>query len=765
MRTVDYRNFEVAMDHRGVVTVTLDVPGVPLNVLTEAVMIELAQIVDELEQSREARLVVFRSGKESGFLAGADVHAIADIQALCEKASDPLSHGVQSSERAEKLLEAGQQLFARIEALPMPTLVVIHGVCLGGGLELSLACDYRVARNNSSTQIGLPEIKLGVIPGWGGTQRLPRQVGLSSALPMILKGDLLDAIQARRIGLIDRAIDPADWDSGVETFIEDVLAENVIENPKSSAPLWRRCVDRIPMGRWLMLKAVRRSLRTKLRHYPALDSALRAVATGFEAGTDGFAVERAEFLQLLKTPSCRHLLGLFFARERARQLKTWVGDAGQAIHDPPIRRIGVVGAGIMGAGIAQLASIRGFQVVVKEIDRRALEAGRTRIEKLIYDYARRKHCSPDDRLDWLNRIKLSCEESSLTDVDLVIEAAVEREDVKQQIFKSLDESVNPSAILTSNTSSLLIGPLASVTHRPHAVAGLHFFNPVHRMELVEVVRTAQTDDASILQLVKFVRAMGKTPILTADSPGFLVNRVLFPYLGEAVSMVNESMDIDAIDREARRFGMPMGPLELLDQVGIDIACHVAQSLNSILPGAEPVLRTLNSMVEEGHLGKKTGCGFYRYRHGKRGNPAAMPHLSTHEPAKTPADDFRPDALTPIQRRLVYPMLAEAIRCLEEEVVEQAWAIDLAMVLGTGFAPHLGGPLHLVDAIGASNVLTNMQGLQFHFDDRFTPPKRLLEMAARNDRFFAQRPDHGRESAQDNHSHSKHPSTIPTGDSS
>lgn len=721
MNLKPYVNFCVDTDVRGVTTIELNVPDRPMNVLTPDVMAELEQIVQGLERSLDVRLVVIRSGKESGFLAGADVNVIASIA---------------SDEQADALIRAGQELFARIEALPMPKLVVIHGVCLGGGLELALACDYRIARNNSSTQIGLPEIKLGVIPGWGGTQRLPKLVGMSTALSMILKGDLIDARKAAKVGLVDRAIAPEEWDGGIARMIDDLLHHRVKARASRSLPLWQRVLDGTMPGRWLILKNVRKSAAGKFKHYPALAAALRVVKQGFDRRANGYEAERKEFVELLKTPTSRNLLNLFFAREKARQLKTWSTQAIPMVHDEPIRNVGVIGAGAMGAGIGQLAAFRGFHVVLKEVNDVAMEAGRKRIESLVNEVAKRKHMSASAQAELMNRIRLSCDDQSLADVDLVIEAVVEREDIKSQVFRSLDHVVKPAGILASNTSSLSVTRMSAATARPEKVAGLHFFNPVHRMELVEVVRAPETDDATIARLVAFVRALGKTPIVTSDSPGFLVNRVLFPYLGEAVLMVGEGHDIQRIDREIRRFGMPMGPLELLDQVGVDVAHHVSGSLGSVLPETDAVQQIFSTMVADGYLGKKTNRGFYQYSLGKQATASSFSQFPTSPPQSELGDHFREDGLTPIQRRLVYPMLAEAIRCFDEHVVSHAWAIDLGMVLGTGFAPHLGGPLSLVEAITPEMVLVNMKRLQSLHGKRFCPPTYLIDMVEHGEKCFA-----------------------------
>ena len=436
MKTQSYNNFRVTTDDRGVMTIALDVPGRPLNVLTHEVMEELEEIVHGLEQETSCKLAIFRSDKESGFLAGADVSVIANI--------DSARHALQ-------LIERGQTLFQRIEWLPIPTMAVIHGPCLGGGLELSLACKFRVARDNSSTQIGLPEIKLGLIPGWGGTQRLPKVAGLSNALSMILTGKHLSAADAYRIGLIDRAIDPEHWQESLDQFIDEVLSGHVSESHRRR-PRWQRLIEATGIGRAMIFRMTQKSIASKSEHYPALASALRAVRSRYEATPEGYLCERNEFVELLATPTCRNLLSLFFARERARNQTTWCS-AEESARQAPIRTVGVVGAGAMGAGIGQLAAVRGYDVVMKEVDQNAAAAGRHRIDKLIADYARRKDLNRDasDRIQ--GKITMSCDDAALADCDLVVEAVVELEEVKAKVFQTLDRVVKPTAILASNTSA------------------------------------------------------------------------------------------------------------------------------------------------------------------------------------------------------------------------------------------------------------------------------------------------------------------------
>ena len=716
MTKKQYNNFCFHIDERNIATITLDVPGHPLNILNASVIQELDDIVRQIENSNSIKLAIFQSGKESGFLAGADVNAIAAISSATE---------------AINIVETGQNLFQRIEWLPIPTIAIIHGPCMGGGLELALSCDYRVARDNSSTRLALPEIKLGLIPGWGGTQRLPKRVGIRNALSMILTGKQVNATEARRMHLVDDAIDPDFWERDVPHFVDRIYHGM---KPAASDRSWKHMLENSRLGRGFILHMAGKSISGKQESYPALGGALRAIQASYGRGPEGFATERNEFVELLGSQTCRHLLDLFFARERARNLHTWTTTKGQSQSPASISHIGIVGAGAMGAGIGQLAAVRGYDVSIREISEPAAKAGNDRVNQLINDLAARKKWSSrkTDRLR--SKIKINCDEAVLDQCDLVIEAVTERQDVKNGVFAELDTRIQKSAILATNTSSLSVSRMSEATRRKNQVAGLHFFNPVHRMELVEVVRGEATDAPTVRQLVSFVKALGKTPIVTTDTPGFLVNRVLFPYLGEAVRMVQEGINPELIDREVRRFGMPMGPLELLDQVGLDVAHHVANSLHEILPDVNPVLEFLEEMLAQGHLGKKSNIGFYHYQNSKRG-PSAITHENEAKSNTALIHDFVDDGLTPIQRRLVYPMLIESVRCHTQEVVHEAWAIDMGMVLGTGFAPHRGGPLHLIDAIGAHNLLINLRQLRDQFGPRFTPPKALVVMSAMGNKFF------------------------------
>lgn len=692
-----FQHLRLDRDTRGVATVTFDVKGSPVNVFNDEVVRELRQVVEQLERD-PPRAAVFRSAKPAGFVAGADVHRIRQIESEAE---------------VRTVLTAGHELFDRVERLPCPTIAVIHGPCLGGGLEFALACRHRIARDDAQTKIGLPEVMLGLIPGWGGTQRLPRLVGSRQALRMILEGSTLTASKAAAAGLVDLALPPDDFDVGVNRFIDDRLAGRSVRRPTRG--LLSTAIEGTRLGRAIVFRTARKRIAKRGHDYPALPAALRAIEAGFRTpGAAGFAAEREGFVRVVFTPTARNLIDLFLLRERARKPATWVSKD----HKPaPVRKAAVVGAGVMGAGIAQLVALNGIPVVLKDVNDEIVANGMKKIESLTSEAVNKGAVSRAEADAALRNVTATSEWAPLANVDLVIEAIVEREDVKREVFRQLAELVGHATVLVSNTSALSVSRLGYGIPHPGRVAGLHFFNPVHRMQLVEVVRAQGTNDETIAPLVDFVRKLGKVPVVVADSPGFLVNRILFPYLNEAVRMVIEGYPGAEIDATAVRFGMPVGPLELVDQVGVDIAADVAKTFEAIASDPGPVPARFAEMVKDGALGKKAGRGFYEYRHDRRGEPTrwATPVAPRYVP---PGDET--GELTEVQKRLIYPMINEAAKCLQEGVVHEAWVVDAAMVLGTGFAPFRGGPLRTADALGLANVVRDLEALRKAHGDRFEP---------------------------------------------
>lgn len=641
---------------------TLEVAGRPINVLNRQVLTDLSGAFDAVYADHSLKSLLITSPR-ADFIAGADIQGFSSI-ATAQEATD--------------LAAFGQAVFDKLSALPVTTIAIIQGVCLGGGLELALACDYRLAVDQPRTQLGFPEIELGILPGWGGTQRLPRLIGLEKALDMILSARRLDAQQALRWGLVDQVARR----EAVGGNTPEVAFTPVEGKPKRSP--YRGLRDRLlfgnPLGRMLVYRVTKARLRQRVPDdMPAPWEALKAIQIGQAQGmAKGLAYEREANGRLAMTPACRNLVGLFLQREKLRK----------AIPEPhcpllpQVRRVGLVGAGTMGAGIAQLALIKDFEVVVQEINDQALTAGVQRIEGLFQKAVERGVITAEDAKRKLGALQRTTTWEGFDKVDLAIEAALEDLELKRRIFKELEQRTRPTTILATNTSSLSVAKLQEGLQHPERVAGLHFFNPVHKMPLVEVVGTPTTRSEVKGLLIQWAAGLGKTPVLVGDGPGFVVNRILMPYLDEAIVLLKEGVAIDAIDKVMRRFGMPMGPLELLDQVGLDVSAHIAQAMQPLFGDRGRSLEQFQLMKERGWLGQKSGTGFYCYDDGKKRAP--NPELQPKSPATLPAEQIRD--------RLVLPMVHEAAAVLKEGLAASAEEIDLAMVMGTGWAPHRGGPL-------------------------------------------------------------------------
>lgn len=693
MNSRELTNFDLHQDGRGVMTAILNVPHAPVNVFNPSVLADLAGLLAMVETNSNIQALVFRSGKESGFLAGADVHQIENLH---------------SEEEARQACWIGQSLFAKLEALPIPTIAVIQGPCLGGGLEFALSCKSRLVVSDPRTKLGFPEVELGVLPGWGGTQRLPRLIGLTQSLPMILAGKKLGAKQAVKVGLADRMAEPADLDAALQQLLTDLLSGWKPAGPVQNWQKW--FLDHTPVGRWLVFREARRNIASKSAHYPALPAILDAVSTGLRSpGDKGFATERRWFGQLALSNTSRHLVQLFFQREKARSASTWVSPGSE--RPAPIGKVGVIGGGVMGAGIAHWCASQGFAVAMKEITPPLLEQGLGRVQALFDDAVRKGAMSEQEAHFRRESIQGSSSWEGFTDVDLVIEAATEKLDVKQSIFREVVKHVPWNAILATNTSALPVTALAEAVPEADRVVGLHFFNPVHKMQLVEIVATVHTHDSRIARMVEFVKKLGKTPVVCADCPGFVVNRILFPYLDEAVRLVCEGVPADRIDKVIEHFGMPMGPLELLDQVGIDIAAHVAETLTALSPQPSPTPDQLRKMSDDGALGRKANRGFYSYVKGKKG--PFIPQKTSVAPHDSITDDV-------IEERIVLRLVNEAAKVVSEGVVTEPWMVDLAMVLGTGFAPHTGGPLAYADQLGTPELLHKLEDWERKCGARFAP---------------------------------------------
>lgn len=698
-----------------------DMPGKSVNIFTHAVMQELDAKLDELAGKTDLKALLIMSAKENNFIAGADVSAIKDV-------TDP--------KEGEQAAREGQRIFSKLAALPYPTIAVINGSCMGGGLEMALACDYRLARASKSTKIGLPEVKLGIIPGFGGTQRLPRLIGIQKALDYILTGKAVDAKRAYRDGIVDRVI-PDDFPPeytreaalAFAREIQSPSARERIKKRRQRANLQTLLLEKNPLGRKLLFdQARKRTMKQTKGFYPAPIKAIEAVEKGLEMTLpEGLKLEARLLGECVVTDVSKNLIRVFWMTEELKR------DKGVADYAGPIQefhRIGVLGAGVMGGGIAQLMAYYDMPVRMKDINLAAVAKGMEQAGKVFKESVKKRRMKPAEMQRKMALISGGDTYAGFDKVDLVIEAVVERLDVKKKVFAELDGIVPPHAVLASNTSSLPVTEMAAATQRPEKVAGFHFFNPVHRMPLVEVIRAEQSSDETIASLVAFARKIGKTPIVVKDSPGFLVNRILAPYMNEAASMLQEGQTVEHIDQAITRFGMPMGPLTLYDEVGIDITYHVGQVLEKAFGDkmkASPVIARMN---EVGRLGKKSGKGFYIHRGKERKvDPEVYSVLGElrHSGEPLPIRD--------IQDRCILLMVNEAARCLEDEVVRHPRDVDIGMIFGTGFPPFRGGLLHYADHRGLDQVVARMNELAEKYGERFAPAQLLVDMAKKGERFF------------------------------
>jgi 3-hydroxyacyl-CoA dehydrogenase/enoyl-CoA hydratase/3-hydroxybutyryl-CoA epimerase len=715
---------EVDRDVDGSLHLTLDVVDRPMNVFNRKVLTDLDQALDAIADAARTSVLVVRSGKKSGFVAGADLKEFQTVK---------------TSVDAEAVSAAGQRVFGKLAALPMPTVAAVSGVCLGGGLELALACDYRLVFDRRDTQMGLPETQLGLLPGWGGTQRLPRVVGLERALLIILQGKRLDAREAKAWGLADAL---ASSDAELREQFSHLAGRAIREGKRNwnrfARRTWRqRLLEGNAVGRRLLFRAVERLLKRRVPDdMPAPFEALEAVKVGARQGIEaGFAYERAAAGRLAMTPACRNLVGVWLEQENARKLPELLESRGGTARE--VRRVGVVGAGVMGAGIAQLAAVKDCEVVVREINNTALDAGIGRIRGLFDKAVERRVMAPEAARLGLAAVHGTVNWDEFDDVEVVIEAAVEDLQAKREIFRDLSARARPDTVLATNTSSLTVGSLKDSVTNPQRLAGMHFFNPVHRMPLVEVVRTPDTDLSTLATLARLAVRLGKVPVLVGDGPGFVVNRILMPYLNEAVILVGEGMTIEQIDRIMKRFGMvlgQMGPLALLDEIGLDVAAHVARAMAPAIAERFPPNPAFERMRAAGWLGNKSDKGFYIHK-GKKAVVNAEAQALLQGEAKLAGSVLPPAArLAEARERMVLLMVNEAAMALGEGLADSATTIDLAMVLGTGWAPQRGGPLHYADTRGPGDVVQALRSLASRYGRRFEPCTELVRRAEQKEPF-------------------------------
>jgi 3-hydroxyacyl-CoA dehydrogenase/enoyl-CoA hydratase/3-hydroxybutyryl-CoA epimerase len=710
--------FRIETPATGIAHLVMDHPSRKVNVLDAEALADLDLALTELSAIGGLKGVVLRSGKSGSFIAGADVSAIG---ALTDR------------DQVLTLIRRAHAAFNRLAALTCPTVAAIDGICLGGGTELALACDSRIASEEPHTQIGLPEVLLGIFPGFGGSQRLPRLIGLAGALDLILTGRALDARRAEKAGLIARAV-PAAWlIERAHERIEALAARPAgqrrdVHRPRGFGAWF---VDRTPFGQAIALGKARSMTRARTGgHYPAPLAAIevleRTLRLPLEAGLE---IEASQVADLVVGPVCKNLVRIFELSERAK--KDPVADP--ALKPAPVRTLLLAGAGVMGGGIAELASRSGIEVRVRDVKPEPLTRALLTARALIAERGRRRRGGKDAAREasaQMARIQPTLDLNGAGRADVAMEAVVEDLEIKRRVFAELDVRLPAGAVLATNTSSLSVDALAEGLSHPERLCGFHFFNPVHRMPLVEVVRGTRTSDQTIVTAVALARRLGKTPVVVADAPGFVVNRILMPYLSEAMVLLEEGHALRDIDGAMRRFGMPMGPFEVLDEVGLDVANKVGKVLSHAFPDRMSAATPLEKMIAAGRLGRKSGLGFYRHAGKKRRlDPDVRGLLGlTRERSGS-----RREAVT---ERMVLAMINEAARCLEEKVVADAGAIDLAMIFGAGFPPFRGGLMRHADTLGLAKVESRLIALRAEKGERFAPSALLSKLAAEGGTFTA-----------------------------
>jgi 3-hydroxyacyl-CoA dehydrogenase/enoyl-CoA hydratase/3-hydroxybutyryl-CoA epimerase len=687
----------------GIFLLTFDRPDSSANIFDFDTLSELESHVDALASpEHNARGLIITSAKPGIFIAGADLNAIRKM----------------NSEEVKTFIQRGQNVFNKLAALKFPTVAAVHGAALGGGYELCLACDWRVASSDPATKLGLPETKLGILPAWGGCTRLPRLLSVPKALEVILSGQALSARLALRAGLVDEVVPKEHLLIAARKWLERGLHPNSIAH---SAPV-NAMVDAV------IAPGARHAVYRKTHgHFPAVEKALEVVLKGSSSWdeADSLEREREAVAELVASDTTRQLLNLFFAQERAKRFS--VPDAPTDL--PPIRRTAVIGAGVMGSGIAQWLSSRGLPVILRDIDDARVAEGMGNIAGLYASALRQRIFTEREARAGKDRISPAATEVPLKQVDLVIEAASENFEVKKSIFQRLDELVREDAILATNTSALSLTNLAAATRHPRRVVGIHFFNPVHKMQLIEIVVGKDTAPEVAQRALRFAQRIGKLPVLVKDSPGFLVNRILVPYLIEAGAIFWSGADIKTIDGTMLDFGLPMGPLRLIDEIGADVALDVAATLAAAFPARLHVPDVLPALQGTGLLGRKVGKGFYKYSDGSKATP-------NKEVAKLrPPGQLKAPGRDEIEQRLVLLMINEAARCLEERIVGTPSDVDLAMVMGTGFAPFRGGPLRYADSMAVAKVAEQLTRFTETAGPHFAPCDLIRDMAKSGKRFY------------------------------
>jgi 3-hydroxyacyl-CoA dehydrogenase / enoyl-CoA hydratase / 3-hydroxybutyryl-CoA epimerase len=697
----------ISMDiEQDILIVSIDRPGESVNTLTTSLVGEFEGVFLRVDDDTFIKGVVFISGKPDTFVVGADVEQFIEIRTAAE---------------AERVSRMGQDMLTRIESLRVPVIAAIHGACLGGGLEIALACSYRICTDHPKTTLAQPEVQLGLIPGMGGTQRLPRRVGLQAGLDMILTGRTIRAKRALQMGLVDEMVHPA------------ILREIAIDRASTLADGTRKAtrsrgfgatsllLEHNPVGRSVVFKKARESVMEKTHgHYPAPLAALDAVHAGYMRGFPGGLGEEARlFGEMAVSQVSRQLVFLFFA---SNALKKDPGVAPPVPAPSHVYRLGVLGAGFMGAGIAAVAAQQDAMVRLKDTDTARVGKGLAAVHAVVAERLTKKHITRQRFDDVMSLVGGTTDYSGFEAADLVIEAVFEDLGLKQRVLAEVEPVLHKSAVYASNTSTIPIARIAQAAKRPERVLGMHFFSPVHKMPLLEVVVTPQTSPVATVTAVTFGKRLGKTVIVVNDGPGFYTTRTLSAYMNEAGHLLEEGAAIEALDKALVDFGFPVGPMTLLDEVGIDVGGKVGLVLAEAFGARMAPSEALRRVVQSGRTGRKGSSGFYRYdaRGEKGGVDPTIYEVIGGQRQELPADEMA--------QRCVLAMVNEAARCLDEGILRSPRDGDIGAVFGIGFPPFRGGPFRYVDSVGAHQIVEQLEELNDRFVGRFEPAEVLLQAA-------------------------------------
>ncbi|GAA5191315.1 fatty acid oxidation complex subunit alpha FadJ [Ferrimonas gelatinilytica] len=705
------KTFSWQKDADGIAVITMDVPGESMNTLRDSFNEEVKTVLDEIRDDSAVRGVVLTSGKADSFIAGADI-------GMLDRCT--------TEEEVARLSLAGHQTLDALSALPVPVVAAIHGPCLGGGLEVALACDYRVVSDSTKTLIGLPEVQLGLLPGGGGTQRLPRVVGVAKALDMMLTGRQLRPKQAGRMGLVDEVVPHSVLLKVAKIWAAKGKRGKI--KPKLSAT--ERALELTPLGRKLIYDQAAKQVEKKTQgNYPAPPKIIEAVKVGREQGrVAGFEAEARFFAELVMTPESEALRSLFFA---TTQMKKESGAEGAKPAE--VNKVMVLGGGLMGGGIASVTALKAkVPVRIKDIAETGLQNALAYSYKQVQKRVKKRQMTPGQADKAMSLLSTTTRYQGIKDVDMVVEAVFEDLDLKHQMIKDVEAHCGPDTIFASNTSSLPIGQIAAVATRPENVIGLHYFSPVEQMPLVEVIAHEGTSPQTIATTVAFARKQGKTPIVVKDGAGFYVNRILALYMNEAANLVVSGEPIEALDRALVKFGFPVGPMTLLDEVGIDVGAKIAPILERELGARFKAPEAFDTLLADDRKGKKNGRGFYRHDGKKRG-PKPVDESVYKVLGVTPEARLSGEELA---ERCLIQMLNEAVRCLDEGIIASPRDGDIGAIFGIGFPPFLGGPFRYIDRIGAAELLDKLRTCQERYGDRFEPSQRLVRMAESGDRFYS-----------------------------